>query len=479
NAINFEEGKIRIHILAHAIDKGKPKIEIEYNGKIGPNVEWDCVDRDGTNKCVIPTARIFDFGNITMGTTSSAILTIRNLAECSPFEGVDSCGLCQLRIADNTSEVGYRLGLGFKEGTNDAGYFSFVGNSQTPALIKQRNIEECDESGEVRLLINFEAPAAKGEFKTVIIIESSDVEKAIIELPVIAHAGYSPVAVARLRDFDPEDPGSPYSDPDKLEPLKRIYFDGRKSYDPTDPTDPALIESFFWEIIDYPQGVSPTLFASSESSSDVFSFRPVLAGHYTVQLTVWNKSGSVSANTPSSLFDFDALPASQLYVELLWNNSTSNQDIHLTLASRYDRLCHPDFDCYSLNEEPVWFKSFLAGEGPNPRLVSADTNGLDPEILKIQTPESGTYGLYIHFADTQEPPTPTVEAVHIWLNGIVYGPYQRTLSITDHQNIWAVGDIVWDTNGAGAFINYPSDQEGKIGAVDHLEECASPGWAFP
>ncbi|MCK5690184.1 hypothetical protein KAI87_12985, partial [Myxococcota bacterium] len=73
NATNLVEGKILVHVLASAVYHGAPDIEVEYNAYVGPVLEQDCVDVDGTGdiKCVIPPVNALDFGNIGLGTTGT------------------------------------------------------------------------------------------------------------------------------------------------------------------------------------------------------------------------------------------------------------------------------------------------------------------------------------------------------------------------------------------------------------------------
>ena len=481
NATNLVEGKILVHVLASAVYHGAPDIEVEYNAYVGPILDQDCVDVDGTGdiKCVIPPVNALDFGNIGLGTTGTARLIIRNRAECPPYEGVDICGLCQLTVDKDQGATAYNIGLGFKADTNTDERFSFAGSTATPFQIKQRNITECGETGEVRLLVNFVAPTEEGIFETTIIVESNDFDEPILEIPVIAHARNAPIAIAKLREFDANSPSSPYSDADDIEPLTRVYLDGRDSYDPTDPNDPTLIGSYLWEVLEFPAGTDPAMFDPSGASSDLFSFWLPLAGHYVVRLTVWNTDGIMSGDTESSRVEFDVIPGDRMHIQLVWDSPSNDQDLHMTYASHDDRVCNKPYDCHWLNKTPIWFTDAGEDDGPNPSLDIDDTNGLGPENINIDDPNPGTYRVYVHFWGDFNftGSSSTIQTVRIWLNGVQRAEYRRTMSAD--KDIWAVGDITWNADGTGTVVPYPSDLAGQVGSIDHMEECSDPGWAFP
>jgi hypothetical protein len=167
-----------------------------------------------------------------------------------------------------------------------------------------------------------------------------------------------------------------------------------------------------------------------------------------------------------------------LHVQLVWDNVTNDQDVHLTFADQDDRLCNIPWDCHFHNREPVWFAGDVAGEGPNPRLDIDDTNGLGPENINIDSPEPGVYRVYVHYFEdwTGAGIAPTRNTVRIYLNGLQVSEYRRTLSAK--KAIWAVADIVWLADGTSFVTPFPSDVSGQIGAVSSLDSCESPGWVF-
>ena len=102
-----------------------------------------------------------DFGNIGLTAEGTARIVLRNTATCLPIPGGDACASCNLQIRSADTSL---PGLRFKEGTNDDGFFSFVGSTPDAFDIPQSDVE-CNQSGEVRVIVNFSAPDTEGLFR--------------------------------------------------------------------------------------------------------------------------------------------------------------------------------------------------------------------------------------------------------------------------------------------------------------------------
>ena len=320
-----------VTVKADSIFTGEPDIEVEYGTYRGPARE-DCVDvdEDGTiDGCTIPASNALDFGNIGLGGQGSVRLVLRNRAECTPFEGVDRCGICTLSLRPD--EMRANVGIALVD--NDDGFFDFQGSIATPVDIRQASVD-CSATGEVRLLLTFNAPASEGIHEARILIESTDRDEPLIEIPVRGSARNAPVAIADFRTFDAAHPSEPYTDPTAIRPLERVYFDGRRSFDTIDPTNPALLAAWEWEVIEAPSGADRGRFAFHGEETSLFDFWLPIAGHYVVGLTVWNTAMLQSGDTPESRVEFDVVPGSRLHVQLTWDDPTNDQDLHLTDLSQ-------------------------------------------------------------------------------------------------------------------------------------------------
>jgi len=461
--------------------KGAPDIEVAYNAYTGPSVS-ECIDSDAdgeTDTCVLTEDNALDFGNIAMGMTGTVRLTIRNKATCDAFPGGDPCASCVLSI--DKDPAGQDLGFGFKAGSNADGYFAFAGSTATPFQVRQADLG-CSESGEVTLLLNFNAPTAEGAYQTMLVIESTDPDESLIEIPVVANSVNAPIAVADLRALDPANPTAPYSEIDNIEPLERVYLDGSESYDPAGEN----IAQYYWEVVEYPSGSNPNDFDFNGQGSDLMDFFAPLAGHYVVKLTVTNESGISSGDTEDARVEFDVTPGDSIHVQLTWDDPGNDQDLHLVKidGAPEAHFCHDSYDCFFGEKKPIWFTQDAAGIGANPILDIDDTNGIGPENINIDEPEAATYRVYVHyFSDwgSYSGTTPTTNTVRIYLNGLLVGEYTRVLPNKDA--VWAVADIVWDENGLGTQSPYPSDSAGQAGTIHTMPAGSScfggTGWDFP
>ena len=468
-----------VTVIATGVYFGQPDIEIEYNGVTGPTAEVDCDATSGV--CTMPVA--LEFGNIGLDTEATARIVIRNTAMCDPYPGGDACMSCALTINNNADA--HNIGLGFKEGTNTDDRFSFAGSTATPFSVPQADVD-CDNSGEIKVLVNFASPSEEAEFSTVVVIESNDPDERIIEIPISATARNAPLAIGEVRECGGVDASGNtiltdcvYED--EIEPLGRVYFDGSQSYDPSGGT----ISQYYWEVIAAPQGVNPDDYDWAGQNSNVSSFWIPIAGEYTIRLTVWNDSGIQSGITDQSDVVIHAVPASMLHVQLVWDHPSNDQDLHMTHASSNGHFCSTSLDCFFSNKQPTWFSTHAAGEGPNPRLDKDDTNGLGPENINIDRPTAGVYRVFAHYYPGISAGAPTVNTVRIYLSGVLRFAEQRTL--TSEEQVWAVADIAWFDDGSetgyGDVTPYPSpdgsSQVGEIAIRDSSQCYSAGGWIFP
>ncbi|MBI3178095.1 MAG: hypothetical protein HYZ27_00445, partial [Deltaproteobacteria bacterium] len=199
-------GNYAFTVQAHSFFYGAPDLEVAFQGWRGP-AAGDCRDlnSDGrTDGCYVSAA--LDLGSVATGQSATQELIIRNAATCAPLADVDACSLCSLTIARDATRQG--MGWGFKAGTNVAGLFTVVGARPLPVDIPQESAG-CPQPHEVRLLLSFAAADDVGDHDSVFVIESSDPDEPLIEIPVRAAARTPPVCIAQFRAPDPADPDAP------------------------------------------------------------------------------------------------------------------------------------------------------------------------------------------------------------------------------------------------------------------------------
>ena len=457
---------------------GQPDIEVEYNGIVSPSdPESYCAGGD----CTMTQA--VDFGNIGLTAEGTARIVLRNTATCLPIPGGDACASCNLQIRSADTSL---PGLRFKEGTNDDGFFSFVGSTPDAFDIPQSDVE-CNQSGEVRVIVNFSAPDTEGLFETTLVVESNDPDEANIEIPIRAFARNSPVAVGEVRLCDPVTGVlNECSYEDEIEPLNRVFLTGENSYDPSGGT----IVAYRWEVIQSPQGVNPSDYDWAGQNSQRASFFIQIAGEYVIRLTVTNDSGLESGDTETARVVIRAIPSELLHVQLVWDHPSNDQDLHLVHVSEGGKYCSSNLDCYFANcklsyNNVQWFATHQPGLGPNPSLDRDDTNGIGPENINIEEPMPGTYRTFVHYyPGFGGSAAPTQNTLRIYLNGTL--AFEESRVLTAQEQVWAVADVTWyaDPNGGpgyGQVTPYPSPTPNQIGAIAIRDgsSCSGDGWDFP
>ncbi len=464
---------------------GQPDIEVEYNGIVSPS-EPESYCAGGT--CTMTQA--VDFGNIGLTAEGTARITLRNTATCQRIPGteegsVEACASCNLQVRTNGDDAAIS-GLRFKEGTNDDGFFEFVGSTPSVFDIPQSDVE-CNQSGEVRVIVNFTAPDTEGLFETVVVVESNDPDEALIEIPIKAFARNAPVAVGEVRLCDPVTGVlNECSYEDEIEPLNRVFLTGENSYDPSGGT----IVSYAWEVIQAPQGVNPSDYDWAGQNSQRSSFFIPIAGEYVIRLTVTNDSNIESGDTETARVVIRAIPSELLHVQLVWDHPSNDQDLHLVHVSAGGKYCSSNLDCYFANcklsyNNVQWFATHQPGLGPNPSLDRDDTNGIGPENINIEEPQPGTYRTFVHYyPGFGGGAAPTQNTLRIYLNGTL--AFEESRVLTAQEQVWAVADVTWyaDPNGGPGYgqVNpYPSPTPNQIGAIAIRDgsSCSGDGWDFP
>ena len=415
-----------------------------------------------------------------LGTSANQEVRLRNVPlanTCLAPPGSPSCTpVCQLVLDRNAAA--HDLGLGLSPAD---GGFSIVGNVELPQAIPKSD-PSCDFAGEIRLLIGFAAGATPRDAAATFVVESNDPDAAVIEVPVTAAAREGPVAVAELLACDEQHPPPSCSDASALQPLQRVYLYGGNSYDPRDPDNPLLIDSYAWTLIEWPDGANPLDFAVEGAASDNFSMWMPLAGRYVARLQVRNDVGVQSGVSATSDVSFTAIPASRLHLQLTWDNAGNDQDLHFTYASRADLVCDEQNDCYwgdctSLClADPdctttVWFDGDAPLAAGNPRLDIDDTNGLGPENINIDAPKPGRYRVYVHYYGVVNlDSTPTRATLRIFLDGLLRGDFRRQLQ---RNQLWRIAEIEWLADGTATVLPATSDGVGP-GQVTEMIRCTEP-----
>lgn len=255
---------------------------------------------------------------------------------------------------------------------------------------------------------------------------SNDVDEPVTEVMMLGNGGGDceyPVAVIDCPGFSA--------------PPQEVALDGTGSYDPGG-LEPLTYE---WSLTGKPNGSSAELTEFQLANTVLFTD---IGGEYEVQLQVTNTLGVKSAPERCII---DAVPADDIHVELTWNTTGVDLDLHLlqnTTAAMYDV---PE-DCNWCNRNPSWG---TGGAEDDPRL-DLDDRSDGPENINILTPSNGAYPVYVHYYDPVGGPA-TTATVTVYTNGVEVFSDSKVMS---RNQVWKVGQINWPD---GSFGVYPDPLE--------------------
>ncbi|TXD33952.1 hypothetical protein FRC98_19850 [Lujinxingia vulgaris] len=224
----------------------------------------------------------------------------------------------------------------------------------------------------------------------------------------------------------------------------RAQPDGRLDGAPLDSIELSALSSFEsgggditaveWAIVEQPADGAVQLTSGPSSWTNELFLE--LAGHYIVELHVWNDRGERSCE-PARM-ELVALPDAALHIQLVWDTPRdleryddhgSDLDLHvLHPLGRWGRI---PYDCYWQNPRPAWGASLDIDRG----------NGWGPENINLNEPEDGlSYGVGVHyFADRGL--GDSFATVRIYVAGTLADEFQR--EPMRQGQFWHVANVNW------------------------------------
>ncbi|MFC1609377.1 hypothetical protein ACFL6C_00325 [Myxococcota bacterium] len=189
-------------------------------------------------------------------------------------------------------------------------------------------------------------------------------------------------------------------------PFESATWLGSGSHDPNG----FVVVSHTWQLTSTPSGSATTM--PSCSTPDCGPFTPDVAGIYTAKLTVENELG----HTDSCTATLEAVPAEELWVEMFWEHSGDDMDLHLLAPGGTPRS---STDCYFANCVGGgfldWGQSGFGGD--DPALDLDDIPGTGPENINVSSPSTGTYGVFVHDYPMSSYTPGNNVTVNVYVNG--------------------------------------------------------------
>lgn len=339
-----------------------------------------------------------------------AMVDFGRVAECSST--VQLISIFSRGTADLVVEE-----IAFTDGSSPA--FSFVGSTRTPAIVK--TVGANGLPGEIQLTLRLSVPAgAEGMLTGGIRIKSTDPERRELTIPLTAMVNKAPIAsIGMLGNGAPG---------------QRITLDGTGSSDP-DMDNPL---TYKWTIRSKPLA-SNTSIAMPESATTEMTLDPMVPGQYEVQLDVTDSTGAKSCQPARAAVI--ASPAQKLLVEMFWDNSATDIDLHVLRNNQSLLFTAPD-DCFYQNRTPDW--GISGDTTDDPELVRDALTGYGPEVFGYVNPIDTTYRVLAVFENEHLAMNPSSRVtVRVYLFGVLEAEVSRTLE--RGGAIWEVADVTWPT----------------------------------
>lgn len=212
---------------------------------------------------------------------------------------------------------------------------------------------------------------------------------------------------------------------------------GADSYD----TGGRSIISWTWTLVSKPGGSGATMPAGGANRR----FSPDLAGTYVAELIVENDLGEVSEPCTATV---EAIPGQDLWVEMYWDASQDDMDLHL-LRPGASMRSNPG-DCYYANTSPDW--GVRGDPIDDPSLDLDDIPGTGPENININEPyETGDFEVWVddYSGSTSDAPSNTNVTVNIYIGGVLV--YNDTKSCARECADMHFANITWPAGTITAF----------------------------
>jgi hypothetical protein len=381
------EGAVQIAFVPPAEEVYRATLEVETDDPEHGTVEVALIGEGRTAAVLGLEPGVLDFGRVAEGQVVARSFSV--LAG-----GTADLVLEDLRMADGTSPA-----------------FGLVGSVRTPTVVKL--------GGEVQLTVRCAAPVGTGEVMSgSVLLRSTDPARRDVAVELRGAVNRAPLAV--VAPVGPSAPG------------REVVLDGTGSGDPEG--DSPL--SYRWVLRSRPVGAQASL-AEPEAARTVLRLDATVPGEYEVELHVTDAAGARSLEPARARIV--AAPAQQLWVEMFWDNATTDMDLHVLRVPGTVLGSIPD-DCHYANPRPDWGEAGSAWD--DPALLRDALTGYGPEVFGYAEPVAGSYRVAVVFARDNGAADPrSAVTVRVYERGVMKGEFKRTLA---HQgDAWSVADVSW------------------------------------
>ncbi len=358
-----------------------------------PTLEVKLIGKGSTRAIMVVEPESLDFGRVAEGTSAVKTLTIQ------------STGSADLVVED----------LAFADGSSPA--FEFLGSVKTPVVVPTTDTNGLP--GKVQLTLRYTVEAGAPDTATATVrIRGTDPDKREVTVPITGAVNRAPLPV-----IAPLGVGAPGL---------KVTLDGMGSSDPDGDTP----LTYKWTLRSKPLGAT-TVIAADDQPITEMTLDSQLPGEYVVELNVTDSQGA--KNLTAARASIVAAPAEKLMVEMFWNNTGTDIDLHVLRTPQVQVGTLPD-DCFYQNKTPDW--GVVGDPGDDPRFKKDAPVGFGPEVFGYVNPVDTTYRIVAEFRNEHVTPQPASEiTVRIYQFGVVKGEFKKTLN--REGEVWTVADLQW------------------------------------
>ena len=246
-------------------------------------------------------------------------------------------------------------------------------------------------------------------------IQSNDINQPEVEVPIIGQGHQPPIAQAQLVD------------PDRIEPLDQIVFDGRTS---NSPVEGLTIASYKLVPLEAAAGSTATI---EDADKPRRGSRQTSLATTPLRLHVVDTMGVRSVEP--AVITFTAVPRSALHPVdgiTLRRTSTSTSCAAMRRLN-ITRLIRTT--AYFSNRFPDdWYPE----EANHPRLDIDDQRGFGPENINLREPANDTFQIWVHYwNDNQQGEkrrTPVTGTVRVYVHGMLR--HETYMAYEEDQTMW-------------------------------------------
>jgi uncharacterized protein YfaP (DUF2135 family) len=319
---------------------------------------------------------------------------------------------------------------------------------------------------ELTLALRF-TPDALGAFYGQIKASTNDPDKNEVIILLEGVGVDPPLAACAIKTIN----GEPTSATNEIEPLDDVVLTATGS---EASVSTGQIVSYEWAVVHQPGGSNAVL-STPDSVDTGFNFagRPGidLAGTYVVRVTVIDDLGTRSINDCS--VEFEAIPTDTIHVQLVWDTSYGDMDLHMTQKNEAGEYCMNGYslvgvtsttscsgevlDCYYGNCKPThssppdWDADGVARSTGDPSLDIDDLSGYGPENINIDEAVGGSYLVGIHHFSAPSQSGGIGNTVRIYLYGQLQAEFYDILEEDSSMDgeFWEVAIIHWPDPESG------------------------------